>query len=125
MRFAVGLQAERDLIVDDIREVFPEATIEFMDDNDAALAIKNKKLDYYFGACDTGGANAIERAIEILGKDKCAVISVPGRVSSKEIISKYVRESRKVFGFTSQHRDDVMPHLLKFIEKRQKTLKRH
>jgi len=81
-------------------------------DLDAAVALKNGQVDYYFGACNTGGGGALAMALALLGRDMCETVSMPGKIMDEEEIRKSVQNGKRAFGFTAQHKDVVVPILM-------------
>ena len=91
--------------------------VEVKSDLDAAMALKNGQVDYYFGACNTGGGGALAMALALLGRDKCETVSMPGRIMDEEAIRDSVRNGKKAFGFTAQHKDVIVPILMDELSK--------
>lgn len=54
-------------------------------------------------------------ALAILGKAKCATLSMPGKIRSDEEIRQEVKDGKAAFGFTAQHKEAVLPVLLKAL----------
>ena len=81
-------------------------------DLDAAMSLKNGQVDYYLGACNTGGGGALAMAIALVGRDACETVSMPGRIMDEADIRKSVRNGKKAFGFTAQHKNVVVPILM-------------
>jgi len=81
-------------------------------DLDAAMALKSGQVDYYIGACNTGGGGALAMALALLGRDMCETVSMPGKIMDEEEIRKSVQNGKRAFGFTAQHRDAVVPILM-------------
>lgn len=67
------------------------------------------------GACNTGGGGALAMALALLGSKSCSTISMPGQIKSEAFIREEVDKGKKAFGFTAQHKDEVLPVLLKAI----------
>jgi len=86
--------------------------IEVKGDLDAAMALKNGQVDYYFGACNTGGGGALAMALALLGRDMCDTVSMPGKIKDEAEIRESVRNGKKAFGFTAQHKDVIVPILM-------------
>lgn len=119
MRIVVGGQIDKDEIAKMIRNEIPDAVVDIKGDLDATMAMKKGLYDYYVGACNTGGGGALAMALALLGKPKCATISMPGRVSSRSEIEEEVRSGKIAFGFTAQHKDQVLPVLIDILRKKE------
>lgn len=91
--------------------------VEVKSDLDATMALKNGQVDYYFGACNTGGGGALAMAIALLGRDLCETVSMPGKIKSEAEIIESVQNGKKAFGFTAQHKDVVVPILMNELVK--------
>ncbi|WP_086350244.1 DUF2620 domain-containing protein [Candidatus Enterococcus clewellii] len=87
-------------------------TSEVKSDLDAAMAIKSGQADFYLGACNTGGGGALAMALALLGRENCETVSMPGKVMDEEDIRQSVRNGKKAFGFTAQHKEIVVPILM-------------
>lgn len=86
--------------------------IETKSDLEAAMALKNGTADYYFGACNTGGGGALAMAISLVGRPKTATVSMPGKIMPEEEIREQVTSGKIAFGFTAQHKENVIPILM-------------
>lgn len=95
----------------------PEDSVEVKSDLDAAMAIKSGTADYYIGACNTGGGGALAMALALLGRDNCVTVSMPGKIMLEEEIRENVRSGKKAFGFTAQHKNDVVPIIMEELNK--------
>ena len=87
-------------------------TVEVKSDLDAAMALKNGQVDYYIGACNTGGGGALAMALALVGHDLCETISMPGKIKEEAEIRECVKKGKKAFGFTSQHKEIIIPILM-------------
>ena len=83
----------------------PEYTVDVKSDLDAAMAIK------------TGGGGALAMALALLGRDNCVTVSMPGKIMPEEEIRESVRSGKKAFGFTAQHKNDVVPIIMDELNK--------
>ncbi|MEY8352146.1 DUF2620 domain-containing protein [Lachnospiraceae bacterium 54-53] len=116
MKIVVGGQIDKDEIARLVAaQMAGRAEIEIRGDLDAAMGVKSGKYDYYVGACNTGGGGALAMAIALLGAGLCSTISMPGQIKSGEFIRDEVSKGKKAFGFTAQHKDEVLPVLLQAI----------
>lgn len=94
-------------------------TVEVKSDLDAAMALKSGAADYYFGACNTGGGGALAMAIALIGRNKTATVSMPGKIMSEEEMKQEVAAGKQAFGFTAQHKEQVVPVIMQEILKRE------
>ncbi len=118
IKIVVGGQVEKKNIANLIKELGDgQVEVEVKSDIQAANAVKIGKADYYIGACETGGGGALSMAIALLTRDKCATISMPGRLPKEPEIIKAVEEGKVAFGFTGDHYETVLPILMKEILK--------
>lgn len=118
MKIVIGGQLDKKELQKMVEDYFGNRVdVEIKGDLEAALDVKNGKYDYYIGACNTGGGGALAMALAMLGKDLCATVSMPGNIMSDEKIAKEFEKGKKAFGFTASHREQIMPILLKNIER--------
>lgn len=121
VKIIVGGQIDKADIAKMIEEIGgDQVEVEIKSDLAAANAIKQGKADYYIGACNTGGGGALAMAIAILGRQNTASVSAPGNIKSDEEIIKEVQSGKKAFGFTAQHKDSIVPVLIKEILNQEK-----
>ena len=114
MRIVVGGQIDKEEIAAIVREQLgDQAEVTVKGDLDATMGMKAGSYDYYIGACNTGGGGALAMALALLGKNSCATISMPGQIRSNEEIEQEVKAGKVAFGFTAQHKDEVLPVLLR------------
>lgn len=120
LKFVVGGQIDKKEVAQVISELVEDkAEVEVKSDLDAAMALKNKQADYYFGACNTGGGGALAMAIALIGRSNCSTVSMPGNIMSEEKIAEEVQAGKQAFGFTAQHKDTVLPIIVKEILKKE------
>ncbi|PPK80097.1 uncharacterized protein DUF2620 [Lacrimispora xylanisolvens] len=116
MKIVVGGQIDKEEIAKIVSQLMNgKAEIEIRGDLDGAMGVKEGKYDYYVGACNTGGGGALAMALALLGSKSCSTISMPGQIKSEAFIREEVEKGKKAFGFTAQHKDEVLPVLLKAI----------
>lgn len=84
-------------------------------DFEAAKKVKQGKVDYYFGACNSGGGAALSVPIGILGYGKCATVAKAGGRPKPEEIEKFVREGKVAFGMSVEAIETAVPYLVKSI----------
>jgi|GEM_PF-44264 len=118
LKIVVGGQIDKDkikkIVVDFAQD---KATVDILGDLDAAMAMQNGEYDFYIGACNTGGGGALAMAIAILGLEKCATLSMPGKILSDEKMREEVESGKVAFGFTAQDADNVLSVILPLIIK--------
>lgn len=119
MKIVIGGQIDKQEIAALVKAGLPDAVVDIKNDLDATMAMKKASYDYYLGACNTGGGGALAMALALLGKAKCATISMPGRISSEKEIEDEVRSGKTAFGFTAQHKDQVVPLLIEILRKKE------
>lgn len=86
-------------------------------DLDAAMAVKSGQADFYIGACNTGGGGALAMALALLGRENCVTVSMPGNLMPEAEIRQQVKDGKKAFGFTAQHKETIIPILMDEISK--------
>ena len=85
-------------------------------DMDAAKKIKKGELDYYFGACNSGGGAAISILIGMIGYGKCSTVAKAGGNSpEKDQIKKLLDEGKIAFGMSVENIEKTVPVLLESI----------
>lgn len=85
--------------------------------NDMAGAkmLKSGEVDYYFGACNSGGGAAISILIGIIGYTKCVIIAKNGQQPKRSEIEKYVNDKKLVFGMAIEAIEVGVPILIDVI----------
>lgn len=86
-------------------------------DVQAAQMIKKGEVDYYFGACNSGGGAAISILIGMLGYSKCCTVAGAGSKPSMENIKKAIEEGKVAFGMAVESIDSAVPMLIKLLVK--------
>lgn len=85
-------------------------------DIDAAMALKNGTVDYYLGACNTGGGGALAMVIAMLGGSKTVTLGMPGKTATAEEIKQSVVDGKIAFGFTSQDMEFIVSNIMEALE---------
>lgn len=116
MKIVVGGQIDKENVAEIIKKYIPEAEIIIKSDIDAAMDVKMGNVDYYFGACNTGGGGALAMAIAIAGADKCATLGMPGNILKEEKIKDEVKAGKVAFGFTPQSAEQVIKIVAEYIK---------
>ncbi|WP_210467978.1 DUF2620 domain-containing protein [Sporosarcina sp. 6E9] len=116
MKIVVGGQMEKKEIERMIKEFDPSIETTIKSDVEAAMALKTGQVDYYLGACHTGGGGALAMAIAIIGRNQCETVSMPGKQPVEEKVIEAVNEGKKAFGFTGDHANQAVPMILRAIK---------
>lgn len=118
MRIVIGGQIDKQEIEKKVKELSDgKFEIYVQSDLQAAMDLQAGKVDYYIGACNTGGGGALAMAIALGGADKCVTLSMPGIVKSEAEIRHEVKLGKKAFGFTAQDKDFILPILIDELKK--------
>ncbi|CAG9621173.1 DUF2620 domain-containing protein [Sutcliffiella rhizosphaerae] len=119
MRIVIGGQVEKGEIEKLVKEYSNgEVTTQVKPDLEAAMMLKNGQADYYLGACHTGGGGALAMAIALLGKNKCATVSMPGKPPVQVKVHDAVEQGAIAFGFTGDHKEKAVELILAELLKR-------
>lgn len=117
-KIVIGGQIDKDEVKNLVLQyASSEDIVEVKSDLDAAMAIKAGTADYYLGACNTGGGGALAMALALLGTNNCVTVSMPGKIMLESEIRESVRNGKKAFGFTAQHKADVIPIIMDELNK--------
>ncbi len=81
----------------------------------AAREIKAGKVDYYFGACNSGGGAAISILIGMVGYSKCCTVAKNGQRAKEEDVKKYLEEGKICFGMAVENIEDTVAVLVRNI----------
>lgn len=120
-KVVVGGQIDKKEIADAIEKLSEgQLEVEIKSDLDAAMAMKAGSYDYYIGACNTGGGGALAMAIAMLGTELTSTVSMPGTIKDEAFIQGEFEKGKVAFGFTAQHRDQILPILVKEILNKEK-----
>lgn len=119
MKFVVGGQVAKKEIEEMIKQFDETFEVTVKSDVEAAMALKTNQVDYYLGACHTGGGGALAMAIAIVGRDKCETVSMPGKTPKKENIEEAINNGKTAFGFTGDHAEVAVPLILEAIKNKQ------
>ena len=116
LKFVVGGQINKAELAELVKKIGEDKiSVVVKSDLEAAMDVKNGVVDYYLGACNTGGGGALAMAIALAGADKCATVSMPGKLFPDEQIIAEVEAGKVAFGFTAQHMEQVVPVIMKAI----------
>lgn len=95
-----------------IKAADPSIEVTVTNDMTGAQLIKQGKVDYYFGACNSGGGAAISILIGLVGYPKCCTVCKNGGTPKEDEIKKFVDEGKVVFGMTVDSIDRTVPMLV-------------
>ncbi|WP_423408422.1 DUF2620 domain-containing protein [Heyndrickxia sp. MSNUG] len=116
MKIVIGGQVDKKEIESLVKEFDSSIETVIKSDLDAAMALKTGQVDYYLGACHTGGGGALAMAIALVGKPKCETVSMPGRKPDVQKVVSAVSEGKVAFGFTADHKEAAVPMILEAIK---------
>lgn len=115
MRIAVGGLNKNEMEAA-IKKAAPDAEVTVTNDMTGAQLIKRGEVDYYFGACNSGGGAAISILVGLVGYPKCCTVCKNGGTPNADEIKKYVDEGKVVFGMTVDAIDLTVPLLIQALE---------
>lgn len=81
----------------------------------AVPMLKKGEVEYYFGACESGGGAAISILIGMIGYSKCCTVARNGQVAKKADVEKYVQDGKCVFGMAHDGIDKTVPVLVEVL----------
>lgn len=118
-RIVIGGQMGKDELKKSLEKLTAGKDVEISvkSDLDAAMAVKDKKADFYIGACETGAGGALAMATALLGSDKTLTVASPSKILSEEDIKEGIDKGKVAFGFTINTKDTILPILAKFLTK--------
>ena len=114
MRIAIGGMKKNEM-ENAIKRVLPEAKTVITTDIEAVSMLKNDDVDYYFGACESGGGAAISILIGMIGYSKCCTVAKNGQKANLENVKKLVNEGKIVFGMAHDGIDETVPVLMQAL----------
>lgn len=115
MRIAIGGLNKNEMEAA-VRKAAPGAEITVTNDMTGAQLIKQGKVDYYFGACNSGGGAAISILIGLVGYPKCCTVCKNGCTPKLDEIKKFVNEGKVVFGMTVDTINQTVPLLIEALQ---------
>lgn len=89
-------------------------------DMGAVSMLKKGDVDYYFGACESGGGAAISILIGMLGYPKCCTVAKNGQTVKKENVVKFVNEGKIAFGMSVESIEKTVPVLVEVLLEKEK-----
>jgi hypothetical protein len=102
-----------------IRKADPTIETVITTDIGAVPMLKNGVVDYYFGACESGGGAAISILIGMLGYEKCCTVAKNGGKVNPEVIQKVIKEGKIVFGMAHDSIEKTVPILVQALNNKQ------
>ncbi len=114
MKIAVG-GLDKNVMAEAIRKANPEAEVIITTDMGAVPMLKKGQVDYYFGACESGGGAAISILIGMIGYSKCCTVCKNGGSPNRDEIRKYIAEGKIVFGMTVSNIEGTVPVLMEAL----------
>ena len=114
LKIAVG-GLQKNLMQSAILKACPEAEVKVTNDMSAVGMIKRGEVDYYFGACESGGGAAISILIGMLGYNKCCTVCKNAGKPNPDEIKKYIKEGKVAFGMTVQSIESTVPILVQAL----------
>ncbi|CAL9588695.1 DUF2620 domain-containing protein [Streptomyces sp. enrichment culture] len=85
-------------------------------DMDAAMKLRSGQADYYFGTCHTGAGASLGVLVGLMGQSACHTF---GRsVPTEDEAAALLAEGKKVFGFSMDQIDSVVPILVRAVAAR-------
>lgn len=118
MKIVIGGQIDKDYIFELVKQEMGDlANITVKSDLDAAMDLKSGVVDYYIGACNTGGGGALAMAMALVGPQNCVTLSMPGNIMSENLIVEEIKNGKKAFGFTAQDKDILIPIICRVLKK--------
>lgn len=115
MKIAIG-GLKKNEMKDSILKSTPDTEVIITNDMNGAAMLKNGEVDYYFGACESGGGAAISILIGMLGYSKCATVCRNGEKPTYEKIEKVVNEGKIVFGMNHDKIEVTVPILMEALK---------
>lgn len=77
-----------------------------------ASMLKKGEVDYYVGACESGGGAAISILIGMIGYSKCCTVARNGQIAKKADIEKHIADGKIVFGMAHDGIEKTVPVLV-------------
>lgn len=117
MKIAVGGMQKTEM-ERTIKKVSPETETVVTTDMGAVPMLKSGAVDYYFGACESGGGSAISILIGMIGYSKCCTVCKNGGKPNRAEIEKFVNDGKIVFGMTVSSIEATVPILIDVLKEK-------
>lgn len=114
MKIAIGGMKKNEM-EEAIKKAAPEVETIITTDMAAVSMLKTGEVDYYFGACESGGGAAISILIGMIGYSKCCTVAKNGQVAKKQDIEKQVATDKIVFGMAHDTIERTVPILMEVL----------
>jgi len=114
MKIAIG-GMKKNVMEEAIKKACPEAETFITTDIAAVSMLKNGEVDYYFGACESGGGAAISILIGMIGYGKCCTVAKNGQKAKLEDVKKHVADGKIVFGMAHDGIEETVPVLMQAL----------
>lgn len=118
MKIAIG-GLKKDEMKAAVLAVNPDIEVIITNDMKAVSMLRNKEVDYYLGACESGGGAAISILIGAIGYTKCATICKNGENPKREKIQKIVNDGKVVFGMAHDKIHLAAPILMEILREKE------
>lgn len=110
IRIAVG-GLQKNKMESAIKKACPDAQVTITTDMGAVGMLKRGEVDYYFGACNSGGGAAISILIGMIGYAKCCTACKNAGKPNPDEIRKHIAEGKIAFGMTDAGIEETVPIL--------------
>lgn len=97
----------------------PRAIVTSMTDVEGAIAVRDGRIDFLIGVCQSGAGGALAMAVAFLGRDKCASVTTMGRPPVPDTVRRFVGEGRVAFGVSTDQVEPALRMLLPALLDRQ------
>lgn len=114
MKIAIG-GMQKNLMQQEIQKACPNVETVITNDMNAASMLKKGEVDYYIGACESGGGSAISILIGLIGYGKCCTVCKNGGKPNKAEIEKFVKDGKICFGMAVDHLEITVPVLMQVL----------
>jgi hypothetical protein len=84
-------------------------------DIQAGQMIKRGEVDYYLGACNSGGGAAISILIGMLGYQQCCTVAKAGQRPDPQLIQKFAAEGKIAFGMAVESISTAVPMVIQAL----------
>ena len=115
MKIAIG-GLKKNFMEEAIKKADPSIETVITTDIMAVPMLKGGQVDYYFGACESGGGAAISILIGMVGYSKCCTVAKNGQTARKDDIIKHIQSGKIVFGMAHDTIDRTVPVLIEALK---------
>ena len=114
MKIAIG-GMQKNLMQQEIQKAAPGVETVITNDMSAASMLKKGEVDYYIGACESGGGSAISILIGLMGYSKCCTVCKNGSKPNKAEIEKFINDGKVCFGMAVDQMEVTVPVLMQVL----------